>query len=227
MLISTSTMIDLHTHSLLSDGALVPAELVRRALVKGYTAIAITDHADSSNLDFIVPRVVRAAAELSGCWPITVVPGIEITHAPPSMISRMVKQARELGARLVVVHGETIVEPVMPGTNRAAIMAGADILSHPGLISRADAALARKKGVCLEVSARKGHSLSNGHVARMALDTGARLVVNTDAHEPGDLISMDFARKVLEAAGLDKKDVDKALHNSRELVEKVTGGEQS
>jgi putative hydrolase len=217
-------MIDLHTHSLFSDGVLVPSELVRRALVKGYEAIAITDHADVSNLDFIVPRLARAATELSGLWPITVIPGIEITHAPLDSIAGLVREARRLGAMLVVVHGETLVEPVIPGTNRAAIMAGADILAHPGLISRADAALAAKRGVCLEISARKGHSLSNGHVAAVASAAGAKLVVNTDAHEPGDLITAEFARAVLEAAGLDKKAVTNALRNSREIVNNILGG---
>ena len=43
-------MIDLHTHSLFSDGALVPSEHVRRVEVLGYEAIAITDHADDSNI---------------------------------------------------------------------------------------------------------------------------------------------------------------------------------
>ena len=218
-------MIDLHTHSLLSDGALVPAELVRRAVAKGYEAIAITDHADVSNMDFIIPRIVRAAEELSGLWPIVVMPGIEITHAHPDTVSRLVREARALGAKVVVVHGETLVEPVVPGTNRAAIMAGADILSHPGLITRQDAALAARRGVCLEISARKGHSLSNGHVAKMAGETGAKLVCNTDGHEPGDLITLEFAVQVLKAAGLDRRGVSAALANSREIVNNILGGQ--
>jgi len=217
-------MIDLHTHSLLSDGVLVPSELVRRAMDKGYEAISITDHADISNIDFIIPRIVRAASELSGLLPITVIPGIEITHVPPQAIGGLVKEARRLGAKLVVVHGETLVEPVMPGTNHAAILAGPDILSHPGMITRQDAALAAKKGVYLEITARKGHSLANGHVAKVAAETGAELVINTDAHEPGDLISLEFAGKVLEAAGLDNKSALKALRNSREIVNRILGG---
>ena len=58
-------MIDLHTHTLFSDGELVPSELVRRSEVMGYRAIALTDHADSSNIDFIIPRTVRIAEELN------------------------------------------------------------------------------------------------------------------------------------------------------------------
>lgn len=217
-------MIDLHTHSLFSDGALVPAELVRRAIVKGYEAIAITDHADGSNFDFIVPRVVRAAEELSGVWPITVIPGIEITHVPPSMIADLVNEARELGAIWVVCHGESPVEPVEPGTNRAGILSGADMLAHPGFITKQDAALAARKGVYLEITARKGHSLTNGHVAKVATDAGANLVINTDSHEPGDLITLEFAKQVLAGAGLDKKAVAKAIQNSREIVNNLLGG---
>ncbi len=217
-------MIDLHTHSIFSDGVLVPAELVRRAMVTGYEAIAITDHADSSNIDFIIPRIVQVAHDLSGLWPIVVIPGVEITHVPAKAIGELVDKARELGAELVVIHGETLVEPVEPGTNRAGIMAGADIIAHPGLITKQDAALAAKKGVYLEISARKGHSLGNGHVAKMAAETGASLVIDTDSHEPGDLITDEFAERVLLAAGMDKKAAARVFQNSREIVNHILGG---
>lgn len=41
---STGYAIDLHTHSLRSDGALAPAELVRRAAARGVTVQALSDH---------------------------------------------------------------------------------------------------------------------------------------------------------------------------------------
>ena len=52
-----------------------------------------------------------------------------------SLIAPLSCRARALGAQIVLVHGETIVEPVPPGTNHQAIEAGVDILAHPGLIS--------------------------------------------------------------------------------------------
>src|SRR5512140_768862 len=171
-------MIDLHTHSLFSDGVLVPSELVRRAIMKGYEVIAITDHGDASNLDFTIPRVAAACKELSRRWKITALPGIELTHIPPETVAELTARARSLGAAIVVVHGETLVEPVHPGTNRAAIEAKVDILAHPGLITPEEALLAAKNGVYLEITTRKGHSLSNGHVARMAEAVGARLVID-------------------------------------------------
>ena len=114
-------MIDLHTHTFFSDGALVPAEHLRRVEVLGYKAVAITDHADSSNMDFIIPRMIQAAKDLNPLFKTRLLPGIELTHVPPALIGPLVRKARELGAQVVVVHGETIVEPVAPGTNLAAI----------------------------------------------------------------------------------------------------------
>ncbi|MBU0730240.1 MAG: histidinol phosphate phosphatase domain-containing protein [Proteobacteria bacterium] len=195
-------MIDLHTHTFFSDGELVPAEHLRRVEVLGYEAIAITDHADSSNMDFIIPRIVRAANDLNRYSTTRLIPGIELTHVPPGMFAELVRKARELGALIVVGHGETAVEPVTPGTNRAAIESGVDILAHPGFITIEEATLAAKKGIYLELSGRKGHSITNGHVAQTALKAGAALMVNADAHGPGDFLTDEKARIVALGAGL-------------------------
>jgi histidinol phosphatase-like PHP family hydrolase len=214
-------MIDLHTHSLFSDGELIPSELVRRLEILGYSAVAITDHSDSSNLDFIIPRIIKVANDLNRSQPVKVIPGVELTHAPPDLIGSLVKKAREMGASLVVIHGETIVEPVAPGTNRAGLEAGADILAHPGLITSEDAKLASENGVLLEISARAGHSFTNGHVARMAEDAGAGLILNSDSHSPGDLMSEEFARKVFEGAGPISISFSSLLSNANKLLEKI------
>jgi histidinol phosphatase-like PHP family hydrolase len=214
-------MIDLHTHSLFSDGELIPSELVRRLEFLGYRAVAITDHSDSSNLDFIIPRIIKVANDLNRSQTVKVIPGVELTHVPPDLISSLVKKSRELGAALVVIHGETIVEPVALGTNRAGLEAGADILAHPGLITNEDAKLAAENGVLLEISARAGHSFTNGHVARMAEDAGAGLILNSDSHSPRDLMSEEFARKVFEGAGPVSVSFSSLLSNASKLLEKI------
>jgi len=214
-------MIDLHTHSILSDGELIPSELIRRLEAMGYDTVAVTDHGDSSNLDFIIPRIIKVAKDLNRNQSVKVVPGVELTHVPVSLMHPMVEKARELGAALVIAHGETIVEPVAPGTNRAAIEAGVDILAHPGLITQEDAYLAAQKEVFLEISGRKGHSFTNGHVARIAIETGAKLLLNSDAHAPGDLMTEEFAKKVVEGAGLPQGYLEETLSNSRQLLKKI------
>ena len=212
-------MIDLHTHSFFSDGELIPSELIRRAEAIGYKAIAITDHVDASNIDFIVPKIVQAIRKMREYLSIEALPGAEITHAPPQTIPDLVKEARQLGAKIVVVHGETLVEPVRPGTNRAAIEAGADILAHPGLISEEDLLFAKEKGVTLEITARKGHSLSNGYVAKEAVRLGVRLCINTDSHSPSDLITKEFASKILLGSGIENTRLDSIFENSKVIIE--------
>lgn len=216
-------MIDLHTHCLFSDGELIPAEHLRRVEILGYRAVAITDHADSSTLDFVIPRLVQAAADLNRYSKTTLLPGIELTHVPPEMFAELTAKARKLGALIVVGHGETVVEPVKPGTNRAAIEAGVDVLAHPGFLSKEDAALAAQKGVLLELSGRRGHSLTNGHVAAVARAAGARLAVNADAHGPGDFLTKEMAEKVGRGAGLSAAEYTQLRANMDELVQRRLG----
>jgi histidinol phosphatase-like PHP family hydrolase len=217
-------MIDLHTHTFYSDGVLIPSELVRRFEALDYEAVALTDHTDSSNIDFIIPRILQVAEDLNRAQKVKVVPGVEITHVPPGLIGTLVKRARDLGAQLVVVHGETIVEPVARGTNRAGLEAGADIIAHPGLITEKEVALAAEKGVYLEITSRGGHSLSNGYVARLASQAGAKLILNSDSHAPGDFLTRDFAQKIVQGAGIPSEGLDLLLSNARELLEKIGCG---
>lgn len=214
-------MIDLHTHTTFSDGELIPAELARRAAKAGYTALAITDHADPSNMGFILENLLRFSREAGPYLGCSLVVGVELTHCPPPIIPGLIARARDLGAELVVVHGETIVEPVLTGTNLAAIEGGADVLAHPGLITEQDAALAAEKGVFLEITTRRGHCLTNGHVAVQARRFGAKLVVNNDAHAPGDLVSRDLRTGIALGAGLDRGELEAAEANSREILSRL------
>jgi histidinol phosphatase-like PHP family hydrolase len=211
-------VIDLHTHSIFSDGVLIPTELARRAEVAGCSVIAITDHADHSNVEFIVPRIVKVCAKISQAFSIKAIPGIELTHVHPDHIHELALSARSLGAAIVVVHGETIAEPVMPGTNMAAINASIDILAHPGLLSEEEAGKAAEHSVYLEISARKGHSLTNGHILSLARKYKAPLVLNTDSHEPADLISRERARIIAAGAGMSEEEIDTMFRNSEYLA---------
>ncbi|MFC1825887.1 histidinol phosphate phosphatase domain-containing protein, partial [Thermodesulfobacteriota bacterium] len=152
--------------------------------------------------------------ELNRVMNITVIPGIEITHVPPDLIAKTTQKARALGAKIIIAHGETIVEPVATGTNRAFLDADIDVLAHPGLITEDDVLKAKEKGIFLEISARKGHSLTNGHVARLAQKVGAQLVINTDAHAPQDLIDQNLAKQIVCGAGLTEQDFEGMQQNA-------------
>lgn len=211
-------MFDLHTHTTFSDGVLIPAESCRRAKVLGYKGIAITDHADESNFLFLLEKQLKFKEEFNrSSSDFKVIVGLEFTHVLPEHIGRMTEIARKNGADIILVHGETIVEPVDPGTNRAAIEAKVDILAHPGLISDEDAALAAKNGVYLEITTRKGHSLTNAYVAMMAKKHGCNLVIDNDFHAPGDYVSKEMAEKILRGAGLSDDEITTVFNNNKTI----------
>jgi histidinol phosphatase-like PHP family hydrolase len=160
---------------------------------------------DASNID-CVGKVIDAVMDIRDNWDIEIIPGAEITHAPAEIIPKLARMAREKGAQIIVVHGETLVEPVIEGTNWSAVNCpDVDVLAHPGIITQEEAEIARDNDITLEISARRGHSLGNGHVVQVALEVGANLVVNTDTHAPGDLINYEMASKIAMGAGLPKK----------------------
>jgi histidinol phosphatase-like PHP family hydrolase len=212
-------ILDLHTHTFFSDGELVPAELIQRARKKGYGVLGITDHADFSNYQQIVENLLKAKEFFSVYQDIKILIGVELTHIPPSQMKTLVKKSRMAGAEVVIVHGETMVEPVEEGTNLAALDSGADILSHPGFITGKEAELAAKNGVFLEISYRKGHSLTNGYVAKIAREYSAPLIIGSDAHAPGDLFS-DFEtyKKVALAAAIEEVEFDRLYDRVKQFV---------
>ncbi|RLC68544.1 MAG: PHP domain-containing protein [Chloroflexi bacterium] len=206
---------DFHTHSSLSDGTLSPMELIRRAQVREYKAIAVTDHAGIGYLERVIKEVAEDCALARAHWDILAIPGVELTHVPARAIADAARRAKELGAWLVVVHGESIVEPVEKGTNIAALQCPfVDILAHPGLITIEEAELAATAGVFLEISARKGHSLTNGHIFQMARLTGAKLLLNSDAHDETDLLTPHLACQTARGAGLSEEEINEILINN-------------
>ncbi len=199
-------MVDFHCHSVFSDGELIPSEIWQRVRVLNYKAVAITDHADPSNLELIIKNLVKFKNWYKNLAP-TFIVGIELTHIPPEFIPELIKESRKMGAEVVIVHGETIVEPVPEGTNLAAILGGADILAHPGLIKEDEVKLAAQKGVFLEISGRKGHCFTNGHVVTLAKKYQAPLIINSDAHSPSDFLTKELALKIGMGAGLSYEEV--------------------
>ena len=204
-------MFDLHTHTTMTDGDLLPTELVRRAAVLGYDTLAITDHADASNIESLIKAVnsIKKSAALFG---VNLYSGVELTHVPPEEIDELSKYARKCGAEIVIVHGETVVEPVAPGTNLAACTSDyVDILAHPGLISGEAALEAKRHNIALEITSRGGHNRTNGHVFKAAMKSGCRVVINSDTHGPSDLLTENARKLVAMGAGMTSDEADSIL----------------
>lgn len=214
---------DFHTHTFNSDGVLSTLELIRRASIKGYSAIAITDHAALGSLDRLIKETSEDCALARNYWDILAIPGVELTHVPPRAISEVAKRAKEVGALVVVVHGETSAEPVEKGTNLAAVQSPyVDILAHPGLITIEEASLAAENNVFIEITSRRGHSSTNTHVASVSQKAKARLLVNSDAHNENDLLTSSLIESVLRQANIDQRQHRQILdRNPLLLIDKV------
>jgi histidinol phosphatase-like PHP family hydrolase len=216
-------MYNLHCHSLLSDGVLLPSEIAVRYAALGYKAIAITDHVDYSNIEPVISSILKFVEH----WPkdskIQILSGIELTHVPLEQFQPLAKYARKEGIKVIIGHGETLAEPVIKGSNRAALESEIDILAHPGLISDQDIRLAKKKGIFLEITARAGHRDTNKHVVEHGLKIGAELILNIDSHTPEDIISPQELSAVGLKAGLTRKEIEKIYLGIRRFIKNKEG----
>lgn len=216
---------DFHTHTFLSDGELSPVELIRRAVVNGYHAIGVTDHVGPGNLERVIRELVKECRIARRYWKIDAIPGVELTHVPADSIAELALEARSYGAELVVVHGETLVEPVEPGTNLAAVSCReVDILAHPGYLSEEVARMAAQNGVLIEITARGGHNTGNGQIVQAGRAAGVAFVVDSDTHSPSNLLTAQWARTVACGAGLIGEEIEAAITgNPLKLLERIHG----
>jgi putative hydrolase len=214
---------DFHSHTFHSDGVLSPIELIRRAAVKGYCTLAVTDHVGVGSLKRLIKEVSEDCKLARSHWNIMAMPGVELTHLPPGAIDEAARKAKELGAWLVVVHGETTVEPVEKGTNLAAVKSHyVDILAHPGRITAETAGIAAKNGVFIEITTRRGHCITNAHVASVAGKAGALMLLNTDSHDENDLLSEELAKETLKQAGISSRKFKTILEdNPLKLLQRI------
>jgi putative hydrolase len=215
---------DFHTHTYLSDGILSPMELIRIAHVQDYGVIAVTDHVGLEDQERVIKTLLGECRRAMEAWGIVALAGVEITHVPKSLIGEAAQRAKDLGAQIVLVHGETIVEPVEPGSNLAALgSSNVDILAHPGLITEEEASMAAEMGIFLEISTRRGHSLTNGHVAKVGLGGGAKLLIDSDTHRPEDLLNVELIMKVAKGAGLSGDEASTLIESNPPELLKRTG----
>jgi len=197
-------LIDMHSHTTLSDGTLSVEEMVAAAERRGYAAYAVTDHAGGSDPAYrdVVISVRDAVERLRRETPLHLFAGAELTDFEPQEILRAAREVRQCGAEVVVVHGECVSMNVRLGTNAAAVRAeGVDILAHPGLVTEEDAMEAARRGIYFEISARQGHNWANGHVYATARKGSVSIIVDSDAHDEAGLLSVAKVAALLRGAG--------------------------
>lgn len=198
------------------------AAVLHYASLAGLRFVGLALPSDGSNfsgLTALASQVRRLSlyANVEACV------GVELRHIPPALLPFMVREAREAGAEFVLVHGETIGDQVEPGTNFAAIEAGADILAHPGLIDEKAAAFAAERGVALEFTSCPKHALANAHVASMALRFGCLLVKGSGARCAAEMPARNFWPQIVRGTDVfgktnEKSNLMELLKNSENFL---------
>ena len=79
----------------------------------------------------------------------------------------------------------------------------------------------------MEITAKPGHNYTNGHVANMAIKTGAKLMFGTDTHAPENLVDDKRREAILLGAGLDAIMVKKIIKNAQEKLEIIKKGDRA
>ncbi|MBS1235849.1 MAG: metal-dependent phosphoesterase [Proteobacteria bacterium] len=179
---------DLHTHTVYSDGALAPAELVARAAANGVQVLALTDHDVTDG----VPEA-QAAAQQAG---ITLVPGVEIsvtwgaqtvhvvglqidiTHPGLQAGLARLREFREWRAEEI---GRRLAKAGIPGATE-----GARALALRGLVSRTHFAQ---------------YLVAAGHAADVRSVFKKFLVHGKPGYVPGQWAGLDEAIGWIRAAG--------------------------
>lgn len=78
---------DFHMHSFLSDGIMLPIELIRFAAASGRRVVAVTDHVSASTMERIIREVKADAALAEKYWGITAIAGVELTNIPAGAVA--------------------------------------------------------------------------------------------------------------------------------------------
>jgi DNA polymerase (family 10) len=222
---------DLHCHTAWSDGANSAEEMIQAAIRMGYEYVAITDHSKSEyvakGLD--EKRLVKYVAEVNKlkkkyAGKINVLAGSEVSIKADGSLDYAKKQLDMLEWVVASVHSR-FKQPRAEMTDRILTALSderVNALGHPTgrLISVREPydadmervfAAAKDNKVALEVNAHPSRlDLKDTHI-KAALEQGAKLVINTDAHHEHHFGLMQFGIAQARRGWAGEKDVLNAL----------------
>ncbi|WP_078060826.1 PHP domain-containing protein [Desulfotomaculum copahuensis] len=221
---------DLHVHSDWSDGANTIPQLVQRAREKGYHYMAVTDHSRSLNIahGLSLERlkeqhelIERLNEELEDFRILT---GVEVDILTRGGLDYPDEVLEQIDVVVASVHSgfrqdkETLTNRVLDAVKNEHV----DIIGHLTgrlLGQREPYALdvervleeAGRNGKILEINSSPDRLDLNPEHARLARDCGARLSIDTDAHDLNRLDEMIYGVSVARRAWLEKDDLVNTL----------------
>jgi DNA polymerase (family 10) len=217
---------DLHSHTTLSDGHNTLEEMAEAARARGYAYFAITDHSashgfgDHVTAERLWERIEEIRAWNEGKRGFRLLAGSEINIGLDGSLDYPDDLVAALDWVVASVHTSfSIAGPAMTERVVAAIEnPDVDCIGHltGRLIGRREpyeidveavAEAAARSGTMLEINGNPNRrDLSERH-ARLALDAGAKIVLNTDAHRIETLDNMQYGVATARRAWMSKAEV--------------------
>jgi len=222
---------ELHAHTTASDGRWSIRELAGVALAHGYHTVAVTDHSVSQpiangltpeRLEAHIRAVRDVALEMEDR--IAVLAGSEVDILADGTLDYPNSLLRELDIVVASPHSALGQDPAKATARllKAIHNPYVTILGHPtgrlvgkraGLAPdmRQVVAAAKERGIALEINANAYRlDLRDTH-ARLAVEAGVKLTIDTDAHAPGDLDHLRYGVLTARRAGAAAGDVVNTL----------------
>ncbi|SFF92284.1 DNA polymerase (family 10) [Halopelagius inordinatus] len=198
---------DLHTHTNWSDGRNSPEEMVAAAEARGYDYYAVTDHATGPGMvggvgldDDELREQMDALREVAADAELELLHGVEANIGAEGDIPTSDDVLAELDVVVASPHAALDQDPDAATDRlvRAVEHPAVDILGHPTgrLINdragldidvRRVAEAAAEHDVALEINSDPARLDLHGGPAKTAVEAGAAIAVDTDAHRPDTL----------------------------------------
>ena len=222
---------DLHTHTNWSDGGFTIREMIEAAAERGYAFHAVTDHAagpgifgntglDEAEIAEQAEAVAAASDAVAADSDIEVFHGIEANIDAMGAITTDDDTLATLDVVVASPHSALDADPDVATERliRAAEHPEVDVLGHPtgriinsrpGLAPDMDAvaAAAAREGVAIEVNANPARLDADGSAVRAAIEAGATIAVNTDAHSPRELDNARYGTHTARRGWAERADV--------------------
>ncbi|PSQ05921.1 DNA polymerase/3'-5' exonuclease PolX [Halobacteriales archaeon QS_6_71_20] len=201
---------DLHTHTEWSDGGATVAEMVAAAADRGYDYHCVTDHAEGPGVfgdtglsDAEVREQADAVAAAREEADIAVFHGVEANVDADGDVTTDDDLLAELDVVIASPHAALSQGDATERLVRAVEHPEVDVLGHPtGRLINERAGLdvdferlataAAAAGTALEVNANPARLDLHGDAVRAAVEAGAPIAVNTDAHSPGEFDNVRY-----------------------------------
>ncbi|MHB8155951.1 MAG: DNA polymerase/3'-5' exonuclease PolX [Desulfocucumaceae bacterium] len=212
---------DLHLHSQWSDGVAKVEEIVKRAKEKGYGYVAITDHSQSLKIarglseERLAEQFEYIDSLNENIEGIRVLKGVEVDILSGGGLDFENEILERADVVVASVHSgfrqdrETITSRIMEAVKNPHV----DIIGHltgrllghrEGYDVDVERVLqeAGRQGKIMEINASPDRLDLNEKHARMAVEFGARIAINTDAHDLSRMDEMVYGVSVARRAGL-------------------------